>query len=286
LDSVSSGHVMGTAKNCLLKGRTIINGAMKLIDGSSFDSTAEIEFGGTAARLTINNYQGPLAITEMNDAAHTADIYSDGDADITLNATDTLGTATFLGIGNKDTTGAVTTIVDADWAELPFSAAGLTAQQVRDAMKRTPAGGAPAADSVDEHLDDLLTGQGLQALDSDTAKEATVVSGVAAILSEGGSGPWTTAALSQFKKNAAFSNFPIFMVADTDHVSGKTGLTLVGTISKDGGAFAPLTNASAEIGNGFYKVDLTAAEMNADSIDLLFADTGADDRAVSFPTNS
>ena len=34
--------------------------------------------------------------------------------------------------------------------------AGLTQQQVRDAMKLTPTVGAPSADSVDEHLDDIL----------------------------------------------------------------------------------------------------------------------------------
>jgi len=34
---------------------------------------------------------------------------------------------------------------------------GLTAQEVRDAMKLAPTGGAPAAGSVDEHLDDIAT---------------------------------------------------------------------------------------------------------------------------------
>lgn len=34
---------------------------------------------------------------------------------------------------------------------------GLTQQQVRDAMKLAPTGGAPSAGSVDEHLDDILT---------------------------------------------------------------------------------------------------------------------------------
>lgn len=36
------------------------------------------------------------------------------------------------------------------------SATPLTSQQVRDAMKLAPTGGAPAAESVDEHLDDIL----------------------------------------------------------------------------------------------------------------------------------
>lgn len=43
---------------------------------------------------------------------------------------------------------------DAAWVT---GGSGLTSQQVRDAMKLTPSGGAPASGSVDEHLDDLLT---------------------------------------------------------------------------------------------------------------------------------
>lgn len=38
--------------------------------------------------------------------------------------------------------------------------AGLTAQEVRDAMKLAPTAGAPAAGSVDEHLDDILEDTG------------------------------------------------------------------------------------------------------------------------------
>jgi hypothetical protein len=37
---------------------------------------------------------------------------------------------------------------------------GLTQQNVRDAMKLTPTAGAPSSDSVDEHLDDILTDTG------------------------------------------------------------------------------------------------------------------------------
>ena len=92
--------------------------------------------------------------------------------------------------------------------------------------------------------------------------------------------------LVQFRKNTAFNNFPIFMVDDTDHITGKTGLSVAGTVSIDGGAFGALTNPITAIGNGWYKVDLTAAELNGDSIVLRFTATGADDRAISFPTNS
>src|SRR5690606_6756081 len=48
---------------------------------------------------------------------------------------------------------------------------GLTAQQVRDAMKLAPSAGAPAAGSIDKHLDDIES-----TVDAIGAGEVTVVS--------------------------------------------------------------------------------------------------------------
>ena len=74
------------------------------------------------------------------------------------------------------------------------------------------------------------------------------------------------------------------MVDATDFATPETGLTVAGNISKDGGAFAALTNSVAEIGNGTYKVTLTATEMNADVVLLRFTATGAADRFVTILT--
>jgi len=90
---------------------------------------------------------------------------------------------------------------------------------------------------------------------------------------------------SQFKKGVAYSNFPVFMVLASDGKTAATGLTVTGQIQKDNGAFAALTNPVVEISLGFYRVDLTVAEMTADNINLVFAATTADDRPMSFPTN-
>lgn len=51
-----------------------------------------------------------------------------------------------------------------------------------------------------------------------------------------------------------------FMLLSTSDGSPLTGATPSVTISKDGGAFASATNSPAEIGNGYYYVDLTSAE--------------------------
>lgn len=89
---------------------------------------------------------------------------------------------------------------------------------------------------------------------------------------------------SAVKKNTAFTAFPFFLVQNSDHVSPATGKTPSGFVSKDGGAFVALTNSPAEIGNGWYKVTLTAAELNADVVILRFTATGADDRSIPILT--
>lgn len=87
-------------------------------------------------------------------------------------------------------------------------------------------------------------------------------------------------------KNVALSNFEFLMVDSTDHITPKTGLTVSGEISKDGGAFASLTNSVTEISNGVYKVNITQTEMNADVITLKFTGTGADQRTITIKTST
>ena len=89
---------------------------------------------------------------------------------------------------------------------------------------------------------------------------------------------------SSFRKNVALTNFSFVMKDAGDHVTPTTGLTVTGQISKDGGAFAALTNAVTEIGSGCYKVDLIQAEMNANSIILRFTAAGADPTLIFIHT--
>jgi hypothetical protein len=71
------------------------------------------------------------------------------------------------------------------------------------------------------------------------------------------------------RKNVAYRvTFPIFD-ADGDLVSGATGLD--SEVSKDGGTFTDATNEATEIAtsSGIYYLDLTATEMNADTVAVL-----------------
>ena len=71
------------------------------------------------------------------------------------------------------------------------------------------------------------------------------------------------------RKNVAYRiTFPI-LDADGDLVTGATGLD--SEVSKDGGTFADCTNEATEIAtsSGVYYLDLTATEMNADTVAVI-----------------
>lgn len=96
-------------------------------------------------------------------------------------------------------------------------------------------------------------------------------------------------------KQSAAKNVMVLMVDSTDHVTGKTGLTLTITASKDGAAFASISPTVTERGNGWYSVALTASHTDtlgdlalhitgtaADPADMvLLVEAGATDADVS-----
>lgn len=89
---------------------------------------------------------------------------------------------------------------------------------------------------------------------------------------------------SGIKKNTAFTKFQFLMTDSTNH-NPATGLTVAGTVSKDGGAFASITDSVTEVSGGTYEVDLTATEMNANNVTLRFTASGADDLVVTLRTD-
>lgn len=96
-------------------------------------------------------------------------------------------------------------------------------------------------------------------------------------------------------KQSAAKNVMVLMVDSTDHVTGKTGLTLTITASKDGAAFASISPTVTERGNGWYSLALTASHTDtlgdlalhitgtaADPADMvLLVEAGATDADVS-----
>lgn len=87
------------------------------------------------------------------------------------------------------------------------------------------------------------------------------------------------------KKNTALADIEFLMVDSADHVTPKTGATVTGTVSIDGGAFGAVAGTIAEVGSGIYQLDAAAADMNGASLTFKFAATGADTTFVVVRTS-
>lgn len=63
------------------------------------------------------------------------------------------------------------------------------------------------------------------------------------------------------KQSTAYTRM-LLMIDSTDHVTGKTGLTVTVTLSKAGGAFAAAGGTITEVSSGWYKIALTTTDTN------------------------
>jgi hypothetical protein len=111
-------------------------------------STPVVDFGAAvgASELNMRHYSGGIEIENMN-GGDTMSL--EGHGQLIINANCTGGTVAIRGhfMVTDNASGAVTLSEDARY----------DVQQVRDAMKLTPAVGAPSSGSVDEHLDTTET---------------------------------------------------------------------------------------------------------------------------------
>jgi hypothetical protein len=78
--------------------------------------------------------------------------------------------------------------------------------------------------------------------------------------------------MREFKQSTA-DNHMVFMTDSADHITGRTGLTLTITSSKNGAAFGAIAPTVTERGNGWYALALTAVMLDTVG-DLAFHVTG------------
>lgn len=78
-------------------------------------------------------------------------------------------------------------------------------------------------------------------------------------------------------KQSTARNRMVFMVDETDHVSGLAGLTLTITASKDGAAFGSISPTVTDRGSGWYNLALTTSHTDTlGDLALHITSTGAD----------
>jgi len=89
------------------------------------------------------------------------------------------------------------------------------------------------------------------------------------------------AAIYAFQKNTAFSNFPFPMITASGVLV--TGATVTTELTKDGASFGASDNSATEIGSGWYGIDFSADDLNADAVG--FKATGTGGSQIPNPTN-
>lgn len=84
------------------------------------------------------------------------------------------------------------------------------------------------------------------------------------------------------KKNVAIPKFTFYLELDAGGPA--TSKTVTVQVSKDGGSFGTVSDTVTEIGSGFYEVDLSATEMNADVVAFKATATATKQRNITFLT--
>jgi len=162
--------------------------------------------------------------------------------------------------------------------------------------------GGPTADSINERvlaIDDLSQAAGagdLAAILTDTGTDGVLIATGAIVPTTFAAGAVDAAAIAAAAigaselasdavteirdailpvTNTALSNIEFLFVSSGDHVTPVTGATgISGSRSIDGGAFAAVSGAIAEVANGIYQFDALAADMNGGIITFRFLATG------------
>ena len=160
-----------------------------------------------------------------------------------------------------------------------------------DTALNTAIPGSPTADSINQRIkamDDLTQASGSGDLAAILTNTSTTIPGTISTLQTDSTAikAKTDNLPSGIAKNVALPKFDFYMVLSSDGRTAATGKTITGEISKDGGAFAGITNAITEVSNGMYKIasGFTQAEMNADVVTLKFTETDCDQRMITIYT--
>lgn len=232
--------------------------------------------GSVTSPITV--YGGTVALATAAGTVNNAMLVRGGTVDVA-------GTVTNPILIRGGTVGVVTTAVPIDWAlvsnqdaQVDLSNTVIDSVDVTGTVSnpiRVYAGTVDVAGTVTSPI--LIRGGTVDVAGTVTNAHATMATlanqtAILALLPD-------DIAEAVIKKNVAYAAFT-FMMYDTNG-DPATGLTVTAQRSLDGAAFAACANAVAEIGNGWYKIDLAAADLNADNVALKFTATGADPTNIS-----
>lgn len=222
----------------------------------------------------------PLIVKDSADFATGGDYtFAAGDIKISKDggaAANTTNSPSSITMGNAAMWSLTLTATEMEAAQIAIVIADAATQAIEDQMVLISTYG----NGSGQHAVDLDDGvrAGLTALPNAAANAA----GGLPISTAGGLD--MDALLDTPIKNTALNDIPVYLVSNADGRTPVTGATVTVERSLDGGAFVSATGTLAEVGNGLYMFDASAADMNGDSVVLKFTASGVDPYLINLST--
>ena len=213
----------------------------------------------------------------------TLDVTANGEAGLDLD--NTSGTIAAAQIASNAITAAK--IADNAIAAAKIATDAITAAKIAaDAIGSSELASTAVNEIVDQVWDEAQSGHTTGGSFGEVATEVAAVLVDTAEIGAAGAGLTAVARAILPQINTAFNNIEFLMVDDDDHVTPKTGLTVSGHKSLNGGAFAVVAGTIAEVANGIYQFDALDADMNGAIVTFRFSATDADDTFITFKTTT
>ena len=86
------------------------------------------------------------------------------------------------------------------------------------------------------------------------------------------------------KRAEPLPNLVFYLVLSSDSVTPATSKSPTVEVQRDDGSFAVSTNSAVEIGKGFYRINLTAAEMDGRTVNIAFTAPDCNQAATTILT--
>ena len=166
--SVSGGDVSGTWYNSRFSSTcTVLGGAICIGCESTLFNTFDLGGGSPGTPLLLFSHSGDVTLSNSAAATQLVIVRADGYLELNLLSSISDISLEFGGnihlvdgsVGGTITDFSIPMLVDGELTTQhgagSWIGTAITSQDVRDAMKLAPTGGAPAAGSVDEHLDTI-----------------------------------------------------------------------------------------------------------------------------------
>lgn len=276
------------------------NGCVIIIEDASTAAQKAVgvisDYGGSARAVALLSDPGVFTIAATDKVriladrslkptadGRTLDVTANGEAGLDLD--NTSGTIAAAQIASNAITAAK--IADNAIAAAKIATDAITAAKIAaDAIGSSELASTAVNEIVDQVWDEAQSGHTTGGSFGEVATEVAAVLVDTAEIGAAGAGLTAVTRAIQPQINTAFNNIEFLMVDDDDHVTPKTGLTVSGHKSLDGGAFAVVAGTIAEVANGIYQFDASAADMNGAIVTFRFSATDADDTFITIKTTT